>query len=51
VHGDNLEALGRMESGSVALIYIDPPFNTGRRQTRLRMKTVIFESKGNGQTL
>jgi site-specific DNA-methyltransferase (adenine-specific) len=29
-----------MASGSVALIYVDPPFNTGRRQTRLRMKTV-----------
>jgi site-specific DNA-methyltransferase (adenine-specific) len=29
-----------MESASVALIYIDPPFNTGQRQTRLRMKTV-----------
>jgi site-specific DNA-methyltransferase (adenine-specific) len=29
-----------MASGSAALIYIDPPFNTGRRQTRLRMKTV-----------
>ena len=40
VHGDNLEALRRMTSGSVALIYIDPPFNTGRRQTRLRMKTM-----------
>jgi site-specific DNA-methyltransferase (adenine-specific) len=40
VHGDNLEALRRMTSGSAALIYIDPPFNTGRRQTRLRMKTV-----------
>ena len=40
VHGDNLEALRRMASGSVALIYVDPPFNTGRRQTRLRMKTV-----------
>jgi site-specific DNA-methyltransferase (adenine-specific) len=40
VQGDNLEALRRMESASVALIYIDPPFNTGRRQTRLRMKTV-----------
>jgi site-specific DNA-methyltransferase (adenine-specific) len=40
VHGNNLEALGQMDSGSVALIYIDPPFNTGRRQTRLRMKTV-----------
>jgi site-specific DNA-methyltransferase (adenine-specific) len=40
VQGDNLEALQQMEAGSVALIYIDPPFNTGRRQTRLRMKTV-----------
>lgn len=44
LHGDNLEALGRMESGSVALIYIDPPFNTGKRQTRLRMKTVRDEA-------
>jgi site-specific DNA-methyltransferase (adenine-specific) len=40
VYGDNLEALRRMNSGSVSLIYIDPPFNTGRRQTRQRMKTV-----------
>jgi len=40
LQGDNLEALRGMESGSVALIYIDPPFNTGRRQTRRRMKTV-----------
>jgi site-specific DNA-methyltransferase (adenine-specific) len=39
-----LEALRRMETGSVALIYIDPPFNTGRRQTRLRMKTVQDEA-------
>ena len=39
-HGDNLEALRRMESGSVALIYVDPPFNTGRRQVRQRMRTV-----------
>ena len=44
VHGDNLEALGRMETGAAALIYIDPPFNTGRRQTRLRMKTVRDEA-------
>jgi site-specific DNA-methyltransferase (adenine-specific) len=44
LHGDNLDALGRMESGSVALIYIDPPFNTGKRQTRLRMKTVQDEA-------
>jgi site-specific DNA-methyltransferase (adenine-specific) len=44
LHGDNLEALRRMEAGSAALIYIDPPFNTGRRQTRARMKTVRDES-------
>ncbi len=44
VHGDNLEALRQMHAGSVALIYIDPPFNTGRRQTRLRMKTVQDEA-------
>lgn len=43
-HGDNLEALRRMESGSVSLIYVDPPFNTGRRQTRLRMRTVQDEA-------
>jgi len=40
LHGDNLEALRRMESESVALIYVDPPFNTGRRQARQRIKTV-----------
>ena len=44
VHGDNLEALRRMATGSAALIYIDPPFNTGKRQTRLRMKTVRDEA-------
>ena len=44
VQGDNLEVLRAMPSGSVALIYIDPPFNTGRRQTRLRMKTVRDEA-------
>jgi len=44
VQGDNLEALGRMPTESVALIYIDPPFNTGKRQARLRMKTVRDEA-------
>jgi site-specific DNA-methyltransferase (adenine-specific) len=44
VFGDNLAALREMEAGSVALIYIDPPFNTGRRQTRVRMKTVRDEA-------
>src|ERR1700678_2270781 len=33
-----------MEAGAAALIYIDPPFNTGRRQTRPQMKTVRDEA-------
>ncbi len=40
VHGDNLDVLRKLATGSVPLIYIDPPFNTGRRQARPRMKTV-----------
>jgi site-specific DNA-methyltransferase (adenine-specific) len=40
VQGDNLEVLRGLEAGSVALIYIDPPFNTGKRQARTRLKTV-----------
>ena len=41
---DNLEALREMESGSVELIYIDPPFNTGREQKRPQMKTIRDEA-------
>jgi site-specific DNA-methyltransferase (adenine-specific) len=44
VHGDNLEFLRTVASGSVPLIYIDPPFNTGRRQSRTRIKTVRDEA-------
>lgn len=32
--GDNLGILKTLESESIQLIYIDPPFNTGRTQTR-----------------
>ena len=35
---DNLPALKAMDSGSVDLIYIDPPFNTGRTQSRTRIR-------------
>jgi DNA modification methylase len=28
--GDNLEALASIETGSVELVYLDPPFNSGR---------------------
>lgn len=38
--GDNLPMLQSLPTESVALIYIDPPFNTGKRQARTRLKTV-----------
>lgn len=38
--GDNLPLLQSLPAESVALIYIDPPFNTGKRQARARLKTV-----------
>ncbi len=41
---DNLAALREMETGSVELIYVDPPFNTGREQHRPQMKTVRDEA-------
>ncbi len=40
LEGDNLTVLRALPSASVALIYIDPPFNTGRRQQRVPLRTV-----------
>ncbi len=40
VHGDNLLVLRTTPSESVDLIYIDPPFNTGKTQVRHRISTV-----------
>src|SRR5690606_31227418 len=34
IHGDNLEAAATLESGSFTIVYLDPPFNTGRVQER-----------------
>jgi site-specific DNA-methyltransferase (adenine-specific) len=42
--GDNLEHLKKMADESVQLIYIDPPFNTGRRQTRGKSTTTRTET-------
>ena len=46
VLGENLAVLRAMETGSVDLIYVDPPFNTGRRQQRVRMRAVRDELTG-----
>jgi site-specific DNA-methyltransferase (adenine-specific) len=44
VLGDNLQALRSMEADSIELIYVDPPFNTGKRQSRTQMKTIRDEA-------
>lgn len=40
IFADNLEVLRAMPEESVSLIYIDPPFNTGKVQSRKQLKTV-----------
>jgi site-specific DNA-methyltransferase (adenine-specific) len=42
--GDNLPILGAMPAASVDLIYIDPPFNTGKVQGRTQIKTAQRET-------
>lgn len=44
IFGDNLSALKCLPSASVDLIYIDPPFNTGKVQQRTQIKTVRSET-------
>ena len=44
VEGDNLAFLRSLPSASFQLIYIDPPFNTGRTQTRQTLRTVKNDS-------
>ena len=43
---DNLDILPGLKSGSVPLIYIDPPFNTGREQRRTRIRTERDDTAG-----
>lgn len=39
--GDNLDILKNIADSSINLIYIDPPFNTGKVQQRERLKTIV----------
>lgn len=40
VYGDNLPILEAIPTSSVDLVYIDPPFNTGKTQTRHQIATI-----------
>ena len=44
--GDNLALLEAMPDASYDLIYIDPPFNTGREQSRTQIRTVRDAEEG-----
>jgi site-specific DNA-methyltransferase (adenine-specific) len=40
IQADNAEVLPRLDGGAFDLIYIDPPFNTGRAQARTQISVV-----------
>ena len=44
VHADNLEVLRTVPSESIDLVYVDPPFNTGKLQSRDVLRTVRSET-------
>jgi site-specific DNA-methyltransferase (adenine-specific) len=39
VHGDNLSVVAELPDAAFTLVYLDPPFNTGRAQVRRPMST------------
>jgi len=48
IHGDNLAATAKLPDGSIRLIYLDPPFNTGR--TQVRRSTSMTQSATGART-
>jgi site-specific DNA-methyltransferase (adenine-specific) len=46
VFGENLAVLATLENACANLVYIDPPFNTGRTQARTTIRTVHDETEG-----
>lgn len=44
IEGDNLEVASRLPDAAFTLIYLDPPFNTGRSQARQSTRSVRSES-------
>ena len=46
VAGENAAVLDRLPEGAFDLIYMDPPFNTGRAQTRRSLSVVVDDVDG-----
>lgn len=40
IHGDNLPVLRGMPDGAFDFVYVDPPFNTGRKRTFVRTEAI-----------
>ena len=45
IHGDNLQAIAALPDESFRLVYLDPPFNTGRTQSR-QATTMVRNASG-----
>jgi len=43
VLADNLSYLKNIPDDSISLIYIDPPYNTGKKQSRNKIKSILSE--------
>lgn len=39
IHGENMSVLSGLPDGAFQMVYIDPPFNTGKLQTRKTLET------------
>jgi site-specific DNA-methyltransferase (adenine-specific) len=46
IHADNLSVLRHLPDQSIDLIYVDPPFNTGKRQTLHTLQTLRDDANG-----
>ena len=46
IEGDNLAVLPGLPDGSFQIVYLDPPFNTGRRQSRTPLRATRTPSGG-----
>ncbi len=46
IEGDNADVLPRLPDEAFQLIYLDPPFNTGRPQSRSTLRTVRSDAGG-----
>jgi site-specific DNA-methyltransferase (adenine-specific) len=41
IEGDNLEVIADLPDGTFPMIYLDPPFNTGRTQSRVSTRSTL----------